>query len=74
MGVPEQIPPSVQKRQLNVLESRSLIEEYIAAVHGTMKTLHNRCGCTIDNLCAYCRRRMKAEAELLRMVGRESRA
>jgi hypothetical protein len=73
VGVPVQTPPSVEKRQLNVLGSRSLIEEYVAAVHDTMRTLHNRCGCTIDNPCAYCIRRMKAEAELLRMVGREFR-
>ena len=74
MGIPEEPEPIDEKTQRIFWEFRKLIEEYSAAVRDTMKALHNRDDCTLAKPCAYCRRRMKAEAELLRAVGREPMA
>lgn len=52
-----------------VSELRKVMREYASAVHDTMRALHNRCGCTVGDPCAYCRRRIKAETELLKLIG-----
>jgi hypothetical protein len=50
---------------------RKAVEEYVAAVNYTTKPLHNRRDCMPTKPCALCRRRTKAENELLSLVGRE---
>jgi hypothetical protein len=74
VGLPEEAEPIDEKTQLIALAFRKLISEYVAAVHDTMNALHNRPDCTIETPCAYCRRRMKAEVELLSAVGCEPRS
>ena len=56
------------------LEYRGSVDEYVAAISDTTEPLHNRDGCTPATPCALCRRRWKAEARLLGLVGRNPRS
>lgn len=53
------------------LEFRKAIDEYVASVRDTTKPLHNRGDCRPTKPCALCRRRTKAENQLLALVGRK---
>jgi hypothetical protein len=72
VSFPEQTKPTNGKNELLFLEFRKLITEYVSTVHDTMRALHNRPDCKgREGVCAYCRRRLKAETELLKLIGSE---